>query len=497
MYWNFDKGLHTINVTLLANAEKFKSYQSTQSNKNFSPNALLGYHNLGIGAQPVIGTNDQTQTADALMARINYSLTDRYIFMASVRRDGYSAFGQKNPRNVFPAASFGWILSEENFFKADFVDFLKLRLSWGANGNRDIGRYSALARMGTVKYLEGDHQTVIGLNLSSMPNSELQWESTEAFNIGFDFVVFKDKLNGSLEYYNMSTTNQLLTRTLPSITGYGSVVANLGQVDNHGFEATLNWTNVKKNKFKWDSYFTASMNRNEIVHLYGDMEDVLDEEGNVIGQKESDDVSNGWFIGHAIDAVYDYNRLGIYQLGEEELAATYGRAPGDIKFEDVNDDESINATDDKKFLGHRQPRLRLGMRNDFTFLDNFDLSFYMYANLGQLATENLRTWGRFNALSGNYYNVGYWTPDNPTNDFARIQAARQVNWWNDASFLRMQNITLGYYFSSNLLNKMGISKLRAYLNVDNVFVITNYYKYDPETRRPTPRNISFGLNLTL
>jgi hypothetical protein len=351
--------------------------------------------------------------------------------------------------------------------------------------------------MESLKYLEGDHQTVVGLGLSSMSNSELQWESTEAINVGFDFALFNEKVYGSFEYYNMKTTDLLLTRTLPEMTGYESVFANLGQVNNHGFEATLNWINIKQNKFTWKSYFTASVNRNEIVHLYGDMEDVLDEEGNVIGQKESDDISNGWFIGHAIDAVYDYKRLGIYQLDEADLAASYGRMPGDIKFEDLNNDGAIDATNDRKFLGHSEPRLRLGIRNEIYFLNNFDFSFFIYAQLGQMATENLRAWIPQTISAGNYYNVEYWTPDDPTNDFARIEAGINRNWWNKSSFLRMQNITLGYNLPANLVNKIGVSKLRAYLNIDNAFVITNYYKYDPETYSPTPRNISLGINLTL
>lgn len=182
---------------------------------------------------PVISSNDEVDTRDALLARLNYIYKDRYYVTAAVRRDGYSAFGQNNPHATFPTMALGWRISDESFFKAKWVDNLKLRLSWGANGNSAIGRYDAMATMGNIKILQagssGAYYTKSGLTINRLANYNLQWEKTTATNFGVDFNLLGNRLNGTIEYYLSKTTNLLLDRQLPSIVGDKSVASNMGQ----------------------------------------------------------------------------------------------------------------------------------------------------------------------------------------------------------------------------------------------------------------------------
>ena len=376
--WNhtFNK-IHKLDLTLLFNLEKNETWSDKAENSNLTPSEVLGWHAVANGTNPVVGSDDTVDTGNAMMARLNYNLMDRYLFTASFRRDGYSAFGSNNPYANFPAFAFGWRMNEENFMKAiSWIDNLKLRLSWGINGNRSIGRYAALANLDSEKYLHNG-STVIGIYATRLPNENLKWEKTEAYNIGFDFAILGNRLNGTVEAYYMSTKDLLLTRSLPDIIGFSGVTTNLGEVRNKGFELSLNSVNIDHKNFRWSSSFIASLNRNEIAHLYGEMVDVLDKDGNVIGQREDDDIQNGWYIGHALDEIYDYKILGVWQENEREDAAKYGKEPGDFKIWDVNNDGEYLPEDDKVFQGYKRPRFSFGIGNTMEFFKCVDFSFFI------------------------------------------------------------------------------------------------------------------------
>lgn len=268
------------------------------------------------------------------MGRIFYSFKDKYLITASVRRDGYSAFGQMNPRATFPAVALGWVFTSEKFMEASgsWLNYGKLRFSWGQNGNRDIGQYDALASLnsGLHPYIDqnGNVYVTSQIYINRMPNNTLKWERTASYNIGIDFSVCGDRLSGSMETYMAETNDLLVNRSLPSILGYDNVKANLGTLTNRGFELTLNANVIENRNFSWNSSGTFSFNRRKIKHLYGDKEEIKDADGNVIGYKEADDLANKWFIGHDTDQIWDYERDGVWQLGEEEEAAKYGNKPG-------------------------------------------------------------------------------------------------------------------------------------------------------------------------
>jgi TonB-linked SusC/RagA family outer membrane protein len=492
-------GIHDFDVTLLYNVEKASYWSSYQSNADFEPNESLTFHNLAIGASPVISNNDTQSTGDAFMARLNYGLLDRYLLTASFRRDGYSAFGQKQPWANFPAFALGWRLTEEDFFNVGWLNYLKLRFSWGENGNREIGQYAALSRMNTTKYIYGN-SSVTGIYTTNLANEELKWERTRAINIGLDFATLGGRLSGSVEVYDMSTTDLLLERSLPNITGFESVFANLGEVENRGLEVSLNSAIFTANNFTWNSNLNFWTNKNTIKHLYGDMVDVYDEAGNVIGQREEDDIQNGWYIGHAIDEIFDYKIIGVWQLGEEEEADAYGRAPGDLKLEDVNGDGNLDY-DDQQFQGYKKPRYRFSWRNDFTLFRNIDVSFLLIANLGYYGANNRHFSSVCCQERLNNIIHPYWTPNNPTTEWGRlfsVNSSPATNWWESKSFLRLQYFTIGYNVPKPFLNRISIRSLRIYGNIQNLPAISGWqYNWDVETSQPTPVIYTFGIDLSI
>src|SRR5690606_31345086 len=350
--WKKTFDAHSFDVTLLANVEENRYWSTTMTNKEFSPNQELIYHGLHSGDSPEISVNDIRSTGDALMARLNYSFMGKYLLTTSVRRDGFSAFGLSNPRATFPAVALGWVISEEGFFDSELVDWLKLRASWGVNGNRDIGIYSALARTGASPWFDGTN-TRIGVYNTTLSNSSLKWEKTAAFNFGLELSLWDGKVDLNADLYHMTTTDLLMNRLLPRVTGFNNITSNLGELQNRGFELTLNTKNISNSAFQWNSSVVFSLNRNKIIELFGDYSTYT-----LLNEEKTGDVpdfSNGWFPGQAIDVVWDYDIVGIWQLDEEEEADRYNMEPGDFKGVDVNNDGSFVDLVDKQFIGYTEP----------------------------------------------------------------------------------------------------------------------------------------------
>ncbi len=501
--WQKEFGRHNINVTLLQNAEKNQYWSDSMTATNFSPMDILGWHRVQAGTEQSISSDDTYDTGDALMARLYYSFRDTYMLTASVRRDGYSAFGGGNPRATFPAVALGWVFTNEKFMEkaSSWLNYGKLRVSWGQNGNRDIGRYAALSTLTSslhpyIDSTTGGIYTTSQIWVDRLANKNLSWETTESWNFGLDFGLFDNVLRGSAEFYLAKTKDMLVSRSIPSITGFDSVYDNLGQLNNHGFELTLNATPVRNRVFSWDSTVTFSLNRRKIVHLYGNYVDVLDAEGNVIGRREEDDVKNGWYIGHDTNQIYGYKRLGVWQMDEEEEAARYGLKPGDFKYLDVDDNGVLN-TDDKVWQGYTTPRYRASWRNEFNFKNGISLSFLLYGNFGQWGTLNRAA----NAISQpdrhTTIDIDRWTVDNPTNDYARIGSTNKGNNYVKKDFVRMESIALSYRLPKKWLSKVWIQNATISFTVRNAFVMTGWYLGDPEQGDLTPRTWNINLNFTM
>jgi TonB-linked SusC/RagA family outer membrane protein len=496
---------HKIDVTLLANAEKVKMDSDGMTNRNFSPNDILGYHNISTGTLPVLSSDDQVKTSDALMARLNYQYDKKYLLTLSIRRDGSSIFGYANPRANFPSAALGWVVTEEDFFNSGFVNYLKLRTSWGVNGNSAITNYAALSRIATGKSLNANQSgTVISiptLVITSMENKDLKWERTEAFNFGLDFNIFNGILTGTIDAYGMKTSDVLVNRLLPTITGFDRVYANLGEVKNRGIELSLNSLNMKNPNFEWRTNLVLSANRNEIVSITGDKVDVLDKNGNVIGQKEPDDKTNNWFIGQSKDIIWDYKIIGTWKTGQEAEAAKWSQAPGDFRLQDVNND-GILTDDDKQFLGNKTPRYSWSMTNNFLIYKNFEASFVLYSPWGQMSAYDLAKHDNHIEDRRNSWDIPYWTPDNQVDDYARLRSApaKGVSYtaWFDRSYIRVENIGVSYRMPGKSLNKTFIKDLKVSLNIRNAGLWAPTWKFgDPEDGTRAQRIYSFGLNLTI
>jgi TonB-linked SusC/RagA family outer membrane protein len=499
--WNKEVGIHHFDVTLLYNLEKFQNWSSFQSGENFSPNQNLSFHGLQFATNHLVDNNDVYSTGDAMMARLNYTLLDKYLLTASVRRDGYSAFGQENPRATFPAAALAWRISEENFFSSDFIDNLKLRLSWGVNGNRDIGRYAALARLSQNLYSNGS-QVLVGVYNTSLANPALVWEKTEAYNIGLDIGLLEGRVNASFEAYDMTTIDLLMNRNLPRITGFDDITTNLGELENRGFEFTLNSVNMNKNNFSWRSDFVFSLNRNKIKRLFGDFEEV-EVDGEMV-TREVSDIGNEWFIGEALDRVWNYDIVGVWQEDEADEANVYGLSPGDYKAVDVNGDGVYSTLEDKQFIGWRQPRYRIGLRNDFTFFTNFSASVFIRADLGHQGSID-----DFKHGSSSIYDrrgmraVPYWTAANPSNRYGSLTVASGAygggyDLFFPRSFVRIQDLTLSYNLAGNTLQRTKLSSLRIFGSIRNLYSFDNWEDWDPESGgSPMPRTFTVGLNLTI
>ena len=276
-------------------------------------------------------------------------------------------------------------------------------------------------------------------------------------------------------------------------------MSNIGEVQNTGVELSLNSTNIRMDKLTWRTSFSLAYNKNKITHLY--MEDVKDADGNVIGQREADDIKNKRFIGHDIDEIWDYKVVGIWQEEEREEAAKYGQQPGDVHLLDKDMNYKYDNTD-KEFQGTTMPRLRWSMRNDFTLFKNFNISFNMYSYIG-----HKKTLGRFtndNALLNvtNQIKRDYWTPENRNNEYPRLANKKPAGVsyaiYKNASFLRFDNISIGYTFPKKLIEPLRIQNLNVNATMKNAGYISGWPGYDPENSDAnTPRVIYFGINLTL
>lgn len=517
---------HRVNVTLVQEAEQRQSWRDRIEARNILPSDVLGYHETFYGdkQRSSFDSDDIKETADGLLARAFYSYDDRYMFTGSFRRDGYSAFGTSNPRANFFSVAAAWTFTNEKFFNWKPMTSGKLRVSYGQNGNRSLADpYLALANLGagvgaTAGYLDAQGNLIQYryLTIGRLANPSLSWEKTESLNLGLDFGFLDNRISGSLDYYVTPTVDMIMNRTLPGFTGFGSITTNLGKVENRGFEVTINSRNIVKDNFTWSSTFGFSKYKNTIDHLYYVYDNVLDAQGNITGTKERDDIANGWFIGQPISAIWNYRVTGIWQANEATEAARYGQRPGDPKVANnpandrTNADGSITPVyddNDKEFMGQSAPPIMWSLRNDFTY-KNFNFSFNMYSYWGHKSTNTIYL-NQDNGSSlvtnlANAYKKDYWTLENPSNNVARLDAkgpagVNSPGMLYDRSFIRLENVTLGYTLPTSLLQKVGVERVKVYSTVRNLAVWAkdkNWDYWDIETGGLAPRTYTFGLNVT-
>ncbi len=505
----FDK--HHFTVTLVQEAEEKRYWYDEIHARNITPSDALGFHYVS-GAdkeQSSFYTNDTHSQAAAYLGRLFYGYNDRYMFTGTVRRDGYSAFGSNNPWATFWSVGGSWVFSEESFIKQPWLDYGKLRVSYGTNGNRSLkDTYLALSNLsngGVMGYYNSDGSAAViqALEISRLGNPNLEWEKTTAYNVGLDFSVLDSRFTGSVEWYYKKTHDMIMNQRLPNFTGFSSITTNLGEVTNSGFELTLNSRNMEIKNFTWNTSFGFSYNKNRINHLYYE----YDENG-----KEINDTSNKWYIGKPVGEIWDFEVDGIWQLNEAAEAAKVNQKPGDPKVvnhytaDDKEDGTPVYNDKDKVYQGTTAPPIYWNLRNDFTFLKDFTFSFSMYSYMGHKSQAgyylNGDNSGSMFTQTSNTYKKEYWTPENPTNDYARLNAvgpsgATGVQKVYNRNFVRLDNITLGYTLPVKFTRKYQIEKIRLTAGVNNVCTFDSWDYGDPETGGYSNRQFQFGINVTL
>ena len=512
--------VHRFTVTLVQEAEEHRYWSDEINARNLDPTDVLGFHYTSSGnkEQSTFSTYDSHYTAASYLGRLFYSYDDRYMFTGTFRRDGYSGFGANNPWGNFGSVGFGWNFSNEKFMEGtgSWLDMGKLRLSWGTNGNREFGDvYKTLANLtlgsSMVYYNNGTSTVVNSLYMDRLAAPNLEWEKTAAYNIGLDFSVLNNRLSGSVDYYFKKTKDMIMAQRLPSFTGFSSITSNLGEVQNKGFEITLISNNIQQRDFTWSTTAGFSLNRNRINHIYYD----YDENG-----KELDDTSNGWYIGKPIGEIWHYETDGIWQNNAEDIAAAalVGQVPGDIKVKNLFMDDDKVLTDgthvpvyndkDKTYQGTTAPPIYWTLRNDFTFLKDFTFSFSFYSYMGHKSLAgywlNQDNGGSQVTNGNNVPAKSYWTPDNSTNDYARLNAkgpntglSGGVNKLYNRGFVRFDDISLGYNLPQKWTRKFQVEKIRLMGSCNNVTTFSNWEYGDPETGGLATRTFNFGLNITL
>jgi TonB-linked SusC/RagA family outer membrane protein len=510
-----DFGDHHIDFTGLYSAQE-RSFFITAVNATGFINDELSFNNLGAGANlsaaainipnnsgsgatinntGFTGSYSERYGLLSQMARINYSYKGRYLFTATARRDGSSVFGANtNKYGVFPSVAVGWNISQESFMaNVEFVNNLKLRGSYGKSGNEAINVYGTVTTAGTNRFPFNGVST-IGVLARNLGNANLNWESTTGFNMGLEFAILKNRINGTIDFYKTKTEDILLSRRIPIITGYESVLDNLGKTENTGIEISLNTTNVKTTDFQWETTINFSSNKNELVSLYGD---------------GKNDIGNRWFLGKPIRVNYDYQMVGIWQAGEDASQWDPGAKPGDLKFADVNGDKKITA-DDKVVIGQQDPKWIGGITNTFHY-KNFHLNVFIQTVQGATKNKVTLTYADEGGRMNTPKEVGYWTAENKSNTRPALSYfnTRGYGYPVDNSFTRIKDISLSYTFSQNKIDKIGLAGLTVYVSGRNLYTFTNWIGWDPEytyyfrgssdwtNNYPNTRSIVLGANISL
>ena len=525
---------HHINVVGMYSAEQ-TTYEKTSVAAKGIPAEYFHYYNLGTASGEItVNPDNWNYWQSGLMSwmgRVMYTYDNKYMLSATLRADASSRLAKGHQWHTYPAVSAGWNISRESFMEdLKWIDNLKLRVGYGETSNQSINPYSTLGRLSQRRYNFGTTFDT-GYYVSALPNPELGWEYSRTWNFGVDFSLFGGRLSGSMEYYVQNTRDLLLDVSMPSTSGVGSYTANVGKTQNKGFEMSLNGIILdNKNGWNWEAGLNFYFNRNKLVELASGAER---------------DEANRWFVGHPIDVIYDYNKVGLWQEGDPYLEILEpGGNVGMIKVEysgDYNADGTPTrqiGPDDRQ-IQSMEPDL-MGGFNTTVGYKGFDLTVIGSFQIGGTLISTLHSsYGYLNMLTGRRGNidVDYWTPENTDAKYPKpggVMSSDNPKYGStlgyfDAGYLKIRTITLGYNFDRiKAVRDFGISKLRAYVSVQNPFVLfspfNNECGLDPETNTysnnggtmavtmdgyngkhvlpvvgyntPSTRNFLFGINVT-
>lgn len=487
---------HRLTLTALYSAQESQTW-STQVSKDSITADFIQYYNMGIASPTsnyLLDGGESTWGLISYMVRANYAFKDRYLLTLTYRRDGSSRLAKK--WHDYPAIAFGWNATEESFMQnQNIFSNLKLRVGYGQTSNQSVAPYTTLGGVSPnnggvpIRYNYGA-QKVVGYLPARIPDTSLDWEYTDTWNIGLDFGVMQDRITGSVEWYNAQTHNLLYNFQLPITSGYQDAFqTNLGRVENKGMEVAISAKIISSpttGGFTWSADVNWFFNRNKLLEL---------------APGEERNIGNGLHVGHPLSAIYNFKKLGVWQTSEADEALTYGQLPGQLKVADLSGpngepDGVLTEEFDRAVIGDQQADWQGGITNRFTY-KGFDLSIVTYARMGGLLMSYLHApngaYLTNNNGLRNGLDVDYWTVDNPTNWFPAPNSALPggaANSWStlayyDASFIRVRSINLGYTLPSSIADRISAKSLRVYFTAQNPFLlyapyVTKWNGVDPE-----------------
>lgn len=509
----------------------------------------FGLADMSLGASPdKVITRLESEKMLSYFMRGNYSLKDKYLFSASVRADASSKFGDNHKWGVFPAASFAWRASEEEFVKKwGIFSNLKVRLSYGSAGNNKIDNYLSLSKMGSVWIPYNGTSTVSGFVSKQLYNPDLQWETNVTSNFGLDMGFLNQRIQLTVDLYNINTKNLLLDAPIPLLSGYKSMMINAGRTNNRGIELALTTHNINTKDFSWSTTLNLSHNRNEVKELYNaDYMEIVSNWAQTSEFSKSDYIIR---VGEPLGQMYGYRLAGIYTVDDftfDEATQKYTvkegipydknfyPKPGFWKFEDLDGDKQITESD-KTVIGNANPKLYGGLTNNFTW-KGFDLSIFLNFSIGnKIYSANKMYYTKFNNRWRNTlkdealqrFTIINDKGENIQNDpvqLAAVNAGRNYvsvegssnlyfhsGYVEDGSFLKINNVSLGYTLPKSLIKKIHLSNVRFYATGYNLYTFTKYSGYDPEVNTysnggltpgidwgayPSSISVVFGANIT-
>ena len=529
---------HNLTVTGVAEQQYVQNKGSFLGVNGFFSD-ITGIENLGGAANIGEKYNYNTvQTLNSFLGRINYVFDSKYMLTASMRADGSSVFGANNKWGYFPSVAVAWRLSEERFIKnLGLFSNLKLRGSWGKTGNQGIAPYQSLSTVASGFFYDynGTVSPSPGYSLGTAANPNLKWETTAQTNIGGDLGFFNDRLYATVDVYNKLTEDLLLNKQVEAYSGFSSVLSNVGSIENKGLELSLGGKPLAGKDLKWNTGFVISFNRSKVVSL-ADGATFLSVRTNTGGGYRIWTGGNNALkqlrVGEPVDQMLGYVTT-TWSQAEAAEAKKYGQAPGEMKFSDVNGDGKITrAADGQQVIGNASPDFIYGWHNNISF-KGFDLAFLFQGSQGNeiFNATRIKLEAPNYGTSANLNNR--WTPDNQNTNVPVFLSSRERqalalgankttdatggtdNRWSryveDGSYLRLKNITFTYNLPTDLLSKIKVAKLAAYVTASNLLTFTKYTGYDPEvssfnkgtaggngidlSNYPTAKTVIFGINL--
>lgn len=498
------KSIHSVNA-LLGLAWQHVDRFSSQARAQRFQDDYFQFNNLGAGAVAVAPTSSTSAYGlNSYFGRINYSLKEKYLLTFTGRIDGSSKFGSSNRYAVFPSAALAWRVIDEDFMKGiPVISNLKLRTSYGLTGNSEITAYQALAGLGNYSVIFNNTRQ-IGIGVNRLANPDLRWEKTAQVDAGIEVGLFNNRLNLEFDVYRKLTSDMLLSAPVPSSSGYTTVSQNIGSMENRGIELGINSVNVATPNFNWSTAFNISINRNKVIALTGGA-----------------DIFNGSTIireGQPVGSFFGFVHQGTWSLAEESEAARYLKKPGDIKYQDVNQDGVIN-DNDRVIIGKGIPDGFGTLTNTFSHKNlelMVDLQF-MYGN--DVLFRSKHSAEDRTGIANSFKTVlNAWTPERQNTNIAQtrpVSAGYNTNndtdRVQDGSFIRGRNLLLSYRFPTKMIEKIHLNRLRAFASVQNFFLRTKFEGYDPEVSTsgsafdqgvdlyayPKPRVFMVGLNIGL